>query len=251
MGISWIANAHWWRSRDFWMRMHVTSQPPEHNEYIQCHLRSWRRAPVPDRSFSISITPVIILHYCLWTRDITSSHCVSLMHSIITPKRKRENCFNKLTPSKIWNIFVSLIFSMPHSVSSSLLHMVSRDRDRIESKVFKVSFFSNQKATSSPRHFVSSVRHNVPDNLHWGLGRINERVADHEFFQDVVLYCPCCVSQYGWKKTNKKREPASFSLDTPVSCAAAIYIAKIGMTAPFIVIDTETCIAFNNIGHLF
>ena len=53
---------------------------------------------------------------------------------------------------------------------SGFLHMVSAHTDAVEL-----------------RHFLRAVAENVADDPHGTIGRINIGIADHEFFQDVVL----------------------------------------------------------------
>ena len=61
-----------------------------------------------------------------------------------------------------------------HKVRARLLHVVARDRDRVEF-----------------RHVFGGVFDDVRDDPHRWLGRIDVGVADHEFFENVVLDGAC------------------------------------------------------------
>ena len=57
-----------------------------------------------------------------------------------------------------------------HAGRARLLHVVARDRDRVE-----------------PRHVLRAVADHVGDDAHARSGRVDVGVADHELLEDVVL----------------------------------------------------------------
>lgn len=91
-----------------------------------------------------------------------------------------------------------------HQVRTGLLHVVARDRDRVEL-----------------RHLGGSELDDVGNDPHRRFGRVDVGVPHHELFQDTALY-----------------RPRKILATDPCSSPATMKLARIGITAPFIVMET-------------